>query len=438
VFGRYRRKYARRNRMAFETQSVDTLKPSPYPSHALTRFHPDVGGFGSDQNQRVRGAANRLLADIRDLAPSIAARSAEIESMGRIPPDLVQLLKEIGIFRALVPKSHGGLELDLLSAFELMRELSRIDGSVGWNSHVGFGIQTALPLLGREMYDRLYQNGPDVVLAGSVQPVGTAEEVEGGWRVSGRWPFASGCDYADWIAGACVMTRNSEPLLGPTGDMPLTRLVVLPAHCWVIEKTWHAMGLKGSGSQHVVLRDALASAGNFISLIDGVPCIPGPLYTAPVHFIPLLHGPVAVGIAEAALNDIVGMARNGRKQLRAAKPMRETEIFQAELGLVQADLQAAKAYFEMQTASHWDHACAGTLSGESLMVEGTQAAIWVTQACLRVAERCFALGGGSAVYDSSPLQRRLRDLQTAAQHAAVQQRHYVDAGRLLVSGTGGA
>jgi alkylation response protein AidB-like acyl-CoA dehydrogenase len=132
------------------------------------------------------------------------------------------------------------------------------------------------------------------------------------------------------------------------------------------------------------------------------------------------------------------MARNGRKQLRAAKPMRETEIFQAELGLVQADLQAAKAYFEMQTASHWDHACAGTLSGESLMVEGTQAAIWVTQACLRVAERCFALGGGSAVYDSSPLQRRLRDLQTAAQHAAVQQRHYVDAGRLLVSGTGGA
>jgi alkylation response protein AidB-like acyl-CoA dehydrogenase len=377
-----------------------------------------------------------MLADIRDLAPSIAARSAEIESMGRIPPDLVQLLKEIGIFRALVPKSHGGLELDLLSAFELMRELSRIDGSVGWNSHVGFGVPTALPLLGREMYDRLYQNGPDVVLAGSVQPVGTAEEIDGGWRVSGRWPFASGCEYADWIAGACVMTRNGEPLPGPTGDMPLTRLVVLPAHCWVIERTWHAMGLKGSGSQHVVLRDALASAGNFISLIDGVPCIPGPLYTAPVHFIPLLHGPVAVGIAEAALNDVVEMARNGRKQLRAAKPMRETEIFQAELGLVQADLQAAKAYLEMQTASHWNHACAGTLSGESLMVEGTQAAIWVTQACLRVAERCFALGGGSAVYDNSPLQRRLRDLQTAAQHAAVQQRHYVDAGRLLLSGTG--
>jgi alkylation response protein AidB-like acyl-CoA dehydrogenase len=113
-------------------------------------------------------------------------------------------------------------------------------------------------------------------------------------------------------------------------------------------------------------------------------------------------------------------------------------MFQSELGRAQADLKAAKTYLERQTAIHWDHACAGTLKGERLMVEGTQAAVWVTQACLRVAETCFALGGGSAVYDSSPLQRRLRDLQTAAQHAAVQQRHYVDAGRLLISGTGDA
>jgi alkylation response protein AidB-like acyl-CoA dehydrogenase len=234
------------------------------------------------------------------------------------------------------------------------------------------------------------------------------------------------------------MTRNGEPLPGPTGDVPLTRLVVLPAHCWLIENTWHATGLKGSGSQHVVLRDVLASVSHFIDLTDGVRCIQGPLHTAPMHFIPLMHGPVAVGIAEAALSDVTEMARNGRKQLRVAKPMRETEVFQAELGRAQADLQATKAYPEMQTASHWEHACAGTLGGESLMVEGTQAAIWVTQTCLRVAERCFALGRGSAVYDSSPLQRRLRDLQAAAQHAAVQKRHYVDAGRLLVFGTGGA
>src|SRR4051812_46170682 len=118
--------------MALETQSSVSLKPSPYPSHALSRYHPAVGGFSSDRNQRVGGGTDRLLANIRDLAPSIAARSAEIESMGRIPLDIVQLMKEIGAFRAMVPKSHGGWEVDMLSAFELMTELSRIDGSIGW------------------------------------------------------------------------------------------------------------------------------------------------------------------------------------------------------------------------------------------------------------------------------------------------------------------
>jgi alkylation response protein AidB-like acyl-CoA dehydrogenase len=117
--------------------------------------------------------------------------------------------------------------------------------------------------------------------------------------------------------------------------------------------------------------------------------------------------------------------------------MRDTELFQAELGLAQAEFRAAKAYLETQTASHWGHARAGTLRNDGLLIEGTQAAIWVTKTCLGVAERCFTLGGGSAVYDSSPLQRRLRDLQAAAQHAAVQHRHYVDAGRLLLSRAGG-
>jgi indole-3-acetate monooxygenase len=276
-----------------------------------------------------------------------------------------------------------------------------------------------------------------VVIAGSIQPGGTAEAVPGGWRVSGRWPFASGCTHAEWIMGVCVMTWDGQPLPGAVEGMPLMRLVFLPAHHWQIEDTWHATGLKGTGSHHVVLRDVLVPEAHFVDLSGGAPCVPGPLYTAPLQFIPLMHGPVAVGIAEAALADVVEMARTGRRQFRAAKPMRETELFQAELSRAQAELRAAKAYLEAQTLSHWSRARAGTLHGEGLMTEGTQAAIWITQACLRVVETCFALGGGNAVYDSSPLQRRLRDLQAAAQHAAVQPRHYADAGSLLLSGAGG-
>jgi len=129
------------------------------------------------------------------------------------------------------------------------------------------------------------------------------------------------------------------------------------------------------------------------------------------------------------------MAGTGRRQFRAARAMRDSEVLQYELGCAQANFRAARSYLEIQAASHWSHARAGTLRDEALMTEGTQAAVWITNACLRVAEMCFALGGGSAVYEDSMLQRRLRDLHVAAQHAMVQQRRYIDAGKLFRSMT---
>jgi alkylation response protein AidB-like acyl-CoA dehydrogenase len=110
-------------------------------------------------------------------------------------------------------------------------------------------------------------------------------------------------------------------------------------------------------------------------------------------------------------------------------PMRESETFQFELGRVIAELGAARALYQVQIASHWRHALAGTLKDELLLTEGTQAGIWIASTCVRVAVACFAPAGGSAVYETSPLQRRMRDLHVAAQHAAVQQRHYVTAGK---------
>jgi hypothetical protein len=170
--------------------------------------------------------------------------------------------------------------------------------------------------------------------------------------------------------GNCVMTSNGQPLPGSVEGVPMTRLVVLPAHRWQIEDTWHATGLKGSGSHHVVLRDALIPDANFVDLDSGASCLPGPLYAAPMHFIPLMHGPIAVGIAEGALSDIVDMAGSGWRQLRASRAMRDTELFRAELGQAQAEFRAAKAYLQMQTTSHWSHARTGTLQDDGLMIEG--------------------------------------------------------------------
>ena len=371
--------------------------------------------------------AAQLLADIRQLAPEITGRAAEIEAERRIPLDLVETLRSIGVFRMFAPRSHGGFELDLPSGLEVITALGRIDGSVGWAAMIGSAGGVFAPSLPREIYEQVYRNGPDVIFAGSIQPAGRADATRGGWRVSGRWPFASGCQHADWMAGFCVMTEGGKPLTGGDGR-PLIRGVFLPASEWQIEDTWYATGLKGTGSHHIALKDVVVPEPYFFDFENGRRCLPGPLYQGVPPLLPLFHGAICVGMAEGALDDLLALAEAGRQQFRAAVPLRESEIFQFELGRVAADLRAARASLEVQAASHWRNALAGTLNDDTLSAQGTQTGIWIATTCVRVADACFSLAGGGAVYDSSPLQRRLRDLHTAAQHAAVQQRHYIAAG----------
>jgi alkylation response protein AidB-like acyl-CoA dehydrogenase len=287
-------------------------------------------------------------------------------------------------------------------------------------------------MLPPDAYERIFRNGPDAMIAGSIQPIGTAEPVPGGWRVSGRWPFASGCQHADWLGAFCVMHENGKPLTGEDGA-PMVRGFFLPARDWQIEDSWYAAGLKGTGSHHIALKDTIVPAENFFDFWGGTPCLPGPLYQAVPHVLPLIHGSVSVGIAEGALDDLIAHANTGRKQFRAAVPMRESETFQFELGRVSADVRAARAFLQAQAESHWRHALAGTLKTEALHAEGTQTAAWLVTTCTRAADQFFMLAGASAVFESSPLQRRMRDLHAASQHAAAHQRHYAAVGKVLLN-----
>jgi alkylation response protein AidB-like acyl-CoA dehydrogenase len=382
----------------------------------------------------ITNVADRMLSYIRALAPEIRARAAEIEAGRRIPSDLMERLRSIGVFRALVPRSHGGLELDMPAAMRIARALFRSDDSIGWITLIGMGCTIFASKLPLEVYEQIYQKGPDVIMAGSTQAKGAAVSTAGGWRVSGRWPFASGCQDAEWMFGLCIMSKDGKPLREPPDEdsPPMILAVMLPANHWQIEDTWHVAGLKGTGSHHIVIEERVAPEANFFDLMAGQSCLPGPLYQAVRHFVPVLHIAAAIGIAEGAMAELVELANTGRQQQRATTPMRDSELFQHELGHIEAELRAARAYADAQTESHWHHALAGTLKDVALLMQGTQAATWITEACLHVVDECFRLAGGSALYETSPLQRRMRDLRAAAQHAAVHRRMYSDAGRLLL------
>jgi alkylation response protein AidB-like acyl-CoA dehydrogenase len=375
-----------------------------------------------------------LLERIQALAPEIEARSTEIAATRNIPEDMVVALRATGLFRMLTPKHYGGMELDFPVALDIFRTLARIDSAVGWCAMIGSSAGFIAPLLPRAILDEVFRE-PDVVMAGSNQPVAKAERVPRGWRVGGRWPFASGCRHADWITGFCIMQEDGKPLPDPSASdgRPLVMGFTLPASAWEIEDTWHAAGLEGTGSHHVVLRERVVSGAHFFDLINGTPCEDGPLYQAPWHMMVLMPASVAIGIAEGALDALLRLARTGRRQFRALTSMQDSDVFRYELGRAAAELRSARLALETQARSHWEHALAGTLKTEARLIEGHQVAIHVASACRRVTEACFLLAGGSAVYLDSPLQRRLRDILVLGQHATVQQRQYAGVGATLLN-----
>jgi alkylation response protein AidB-like acyl-CoA dehydrogenase len=190
--------------------------------------------------------------------------------------------------------------------------------------------------------------------------------------------------HADWIAGFAVMTQAGKPLPGPAGEggPPLVRGFALPASDWQIEDTWHVAGLKGTGSDHVSLRDKLVPAANFFDAATGVSHLPGPLYQTVAEYLPLIHSVMTTGMAEGALHDLIELANTGRQQLRAPAPLRDSELFQAELGRISADLRPAQAFLDAQVAGHWRHTLAGTLKDDALLAQGIQAAIWIAATCI--------------------------------------------------------
>lgn len=216
-----------------------------------------IDRFGSASDQP--GPAAATLDAIRKLVPAIAARSDEIEQGRRLPPDLVAQLRDAGCFRMLVPRRHGGDEAGLADHMAVVRELARADGAVGWTVMIGSSAPVILGGLPPTTLDAVYAAGPDVVLAGTFNPSGVATSVDGGFRASGRWSFATGCQHADWFIAHCVVDD---------GRMPPLRMMVLPAADVEILDTWSVSGRRGTGSHDFTVADAFIPAERTFSVFE--------------------------------------------------------------------------------------------------------------------------------------------------------------------------
>ena len=351
-------------------------------------------------------SAADVLDHVRSMAADIEARSAEIETARRVPLDLLERLKAAGSCIRKQPASNGGAECRLVEAIEVGEELSRADASVGWITMLGSGNWLDLAGLPRATFDTLYPAGGTTVAAGVFNPTGVVDR-DDGYLVNGRWSFASGCEHADWIYGNCVDASGSEPLL---------RLAVFDPSEVEIEDTWTVSGLCGSGSHHFSVHDVVVPAERTCNVFADEPCVDTPLTRMPVPAVFALGlAAVPIGIAQGALDDIVALATD-KVPLLSPDTLATNPLFHHELAEADVQLRAARSLLHAEAEEAWALAVDGQEFTPPFRARLRSAAVLAATTAAAVVEAAYRAGGGSSLYVANPLQRRLRDVNAAAQH----------------------
>ncbi|NMO56854.1 acyl-CoA dehydrogenase [Actinoplanes sp. TBRC 11911] len=346
------------------------------------------------------------------LAPAISAAADEIEAGRDLPATLVAELREAGAFRMLTPTEFGGSEVSLTTALSVYEQLGRLDASVAWvvwNANFGF----IGALLDEQGAARIWGPGPEPVFANSGMP-GVAVPVDGGYRVSGTWKLVSGVNNADWTVVIAIVMQDGAPRLTEAGT-PDVRLFPVHRDQLTVRDTWNVTGLRGSGSNDVVVEDAFVPA-DLAARIDQPARIDRPTYRG---FIPALVIPgctaVVLGVAQAAIDETVRLAPE--KKTFTGGTLAEQARTQAVIGGSQAALEAARMLL---------FATAGTLeeagrTGEPVTLEqraALRAAMsHAAEVSRQVLVAMYELGSSTSVYVGNRVERLFRDGMVALQHA---------------------
>jgi alkylation response protein AidB-like acyl-CoA dehydrogenase len=355
-----------------------------------------------------------ILSRCREIVPLLAASAAESERNRSLAPQSVAAMERIGLWRLLTPKRWGGMEADFRIQVAASAALTEGDSAAGWlllviNAHA-FVLASFPP----ECQEEVFGPNRNVRIPGTLATQGKARAVDGGWRVSGRWQFASGVDHGQWLLIGALQD----------GDPPRGVHVVVPKNDVRVDDTWYTLGLRGTGSKDLVLEDVFVPGHRAMAtgtLFDGrsphVSMHPSYLFRMPV--LPVLNyfidGPL-LGLARQALVHHVERTRSRR----------DIYTGRAKVGSASGQVRVAEASAEITTAEllldKIGAAFAELVASERLPTLEERATLkwhasYVAELCRRASHRIFEAGGAHAVYDTAPIQATLRDITTAARHA---------------------
>jgi alkylation response protein AidB-like acyl-CoA dehydrogenase len=371
------------------------------------------------------------IARARELGAEIALAADEIERTQRIPEPLLERLHDARLFRMLLPRSAGGDQTEPAVYVAALEELAAHDASIGWNTFTANSSALIAPFLEPQVNRAIFAD-PRSLVAWGPPNASRAKAVEGGYRLTGKWDFCSGCRQADWIGAHChVVEANGTLRLNRFGK-PTIRTLLFPASEATLLDNWRTIGLRGTASESYRVDDLFVPEAFSSTRED--PALRrerGPLYAITMQCL-YASGVAAVsfGIARAMLSEFVALA--SRKAPRNLDRLADSAVIQAEVARAEARLGSARAYLiETLTAIYAqadDVAPIEVADRARIRLACTNA----IQGAIEVADFAYKQAGVDAIFPGSPFERRFRDMHTLSQQIQSRTAHFEQVGQVLL------
>jgi len=364
----------------------------------------------------------------RFLEADILAARAEMDRDRCIPAPLVQRLRDAELFHLWLPRSIGGPQLHPIDLMAVIEELSRVDGSVGWCA----ANASVVSMIGGSLLEASTRHmfGDRAVGCGSLLPGGKAVVVPGGYRLSGRWTYATGIGHSGWVTANSVIVENGAPRL-TEAKTPELRFLFIPIGQVTVIDAWDVSGMRATGSHDFEAHDLFVPDDRSTPTFVNTPLHPGTLYQVPrMSLFSVAIGSVPLGIARSAVDALVALSGN-KVPMGASGPLREKVTAQVAAGQAEALLRAARAGLVVAVNQLWEEVDAGkppSLEGRGAVRLATT---FATEASARVVDLVQNAAGGSALFESGRIARCFRDVHAATQHIGLHTNNYEACGRFL-------
>ncbi len=372
------------------------------------------------------GESEALLRSVEDLRGEVSAIREDADRLRRLPDPIAKALAERNFYRVLLPPALGGLGADPITYLRMVEAFSAMDGSVGWNFAIGGGSALLAgfipPHVARELFGSL-----DSCTAGAAAPTGTARIVEGGYRVSGRWAFASGIHQSTAVMAGCMLVQGDPPV-PVTSGIPMRHFVVPRASVTVLD-TWHVGGLRGTGSTDFTIDDVFVPDERSFLMFMGPRLNDAEIFGLPSTFFGVALATVALGIARGAIEAFVELAIDKRPMMTSSL-LRDRPAAQYDVAKAEALVESSRDYLFEGVAQMWAKVVARDSVELPLRARVRRAQNYGAESAAEAVALLYRAAGGSSLYERCPLERCFRDVNAALGHITLQRGTLEDAGRV--------